>query len=216
MREKIFRFLVMGVLLFNVIGCEKSEQLDDNQVKEQEIQKINLNDTIEVSLMTVSTGSSNCFFYMFPTNLQDVFPNAKIKSADNYKYVSYWSGEERDAVDGEISEEGLTSKIDSLNFDIEQEEALTKLFEEYKSSSVTGLKNVLYSLENHRVSFSYEYLVFKDSNYESQGVTFNEQVNKILKNATRFNGPCGGYDFDEDGILNEDLCEQFNLTCDRW
>ena len=216
MREKIFRFLVMGVLLFNVIGCEKSEQLDDNQVKEQEIQKINLNDTIEVSLMTVSTGSSDCFFYMFPINLQEVFPNAQIKSSDSYKYVSYWSGEERDAVDGEISEEGLTNKIDSLNFDIEQEETLTKLFEEYKSSSVTGLKDVLYSLENHRFSFSYEYLVFKNNNYESQGAIFNEQVNKILNNATRFNGPCGGYDFDEDGILNEDLCEQFNLTCDRW
>ena len=57
---------------------------------------------------------------------------------------------------------------------------------------------------------------FKNNNYESQGAIFNEQVNKILNNATRFNGPCGGYDFDEDGILNEDLCEQFNLTCDRW
>lgn len=216
MYKKIVLFLIVGMILLGVTGCKENSLEKEDEISKQEEIKINLNDNIEVSLMTVSTGSSDCFFYMFPTNLQEVFPNSQIKSSDSYKYVSYWSGEENVAVNGEISEEGLTNKIDSLNFDTEQEEALTKLFEEYKSDSVTGLKDVLYSLENHRVSFSYEYLVFKDNNYESQGVTFNEQVNKILNNAIRFNGPCGGYDFDEDSILNEDLCEQFNLTCDRW
>lgn len=216
MYKRFVLFLIIAVILLGVTGCNGSSLEKEDEISKQEEIKINLNENIEVSLMTVSTGSSDCFFYMFPINLQEVFPNAQIKSSDSYNYVNYWSGEERDVISGEISEEGLTNKLKLLNFDTEKEDAFINLLDEYKERKNAGIKNIEYSLENHRFSFSYEYLVFKNNNYESQGVIFNEQVNKILNNAIRFNGPCGGYDFDEDSILNEDLCEQFNLTCDRW
>ena len=60
------------------------------------------------------------------------------------------------------------------------------------------------------------YLVFKDESIKTDGEEFNEKVNKALEESIRFNGPCGGFDFAKEEILNEELCNEYNLTCDRW
>ena len=45
--------------------------------------KINLNNNISITEYHVSSGTINCFYYMFVTNLQEVFPTAEISKINN-------------------------------------------------------------------------------------------------------------------------------------
>lgn len=202
--------LLCGVLLFSITGCNN----DTDAVEEEN--KINLNDNVEVSIQTKSTSTADHFFYMFVTNLQEVFPSANIKNNDHYYYVSYWVGNEEDATDGEISEEGLRNHFNSLDFDADLEEAITNIFNKYQNNAFSGIKDVEYTLDNHRLTYTYHYLTFKNGDYNSEGDTLNREVEEILKDSTRFNGPYGGFDHSEDVILTEDLCNEYHLECDRW
>ena len=53
--------------------------------------KINLNNNISVTEYHISSGTINCFYYMFVTNLQEVFPTAEIsKINNNPSEVDFW------------------------------------------------------------------------------------------------------------------------------
>lgn len=214
--KKIFLGLLCEILLIGITGCGSDSKTNGNTTNKQENNKINLNDNIEVTINTKSTGTPDCFFYMFATNLQEVFPNAQIDNYNNYRSVSYWSGTENDGVDGEITEEGLNNNINFLQFNSDQETAVVDLFKQYQNDTYEGIKEVKYTFENHRLTFSYNYLVFKNNDYKFYGETLNSKVQQILLGATRFKGTCGGFDFSEDIILTEDLCSEYNLSCDRW
>ena len=216
MKKKIFLFLLCGTFLFAVTGCGNDSNTNDNPTSKQKNSKINLNDNIEVTINTKSTGTPDCFFYMFTTNLQEVFPNAKIDNYNNYRSVSYWMGNASDSVTGEITEEGLTNNINSLQFNSNQEIAIIDLFKQYQDDVYEGIKEVNYTFENHRLTFSYDYLVFKNNDYKSDGENLDSKVQQILLDATRFEGTCGGFDFSEETTLTEDLCDEYHLSCDRW
>lgn len=214
--KKIFLGLLCGVLLLGITGCGSDSKANDNTVTEQENNKINLSDNIEVTINTKSTGTKDCFFYMFATNLEEVFPMAEIDNYNNYRSVSYWVGPSADATDGEITEEGLTNNINSLQFNTNQETAIVDLFKQYQDNTYEGIREVEYTFENHRLTFSYDYLTFKNNDYKSEGVTLDSEAQKILVNAIRFKGTCGGFDYNEDTTLTEELCDEYNLNCDRW
>ncbi|HIS17635.1 MAG TPA: hypothetical protein IAC02_03365, partial [Candidatus Coprovivens excrementavium] len=117
MKKKIF-ILLCFFLLLCLTGCGKN-QSNEKEEDTQEV-KYNLNDNIEVVIMTESTGLSECFFYMFATNLSDVFPQAQIESDGDYHYVTYWSGSADDRAEGEIAEDDLSDNLESLKFNIEK------------------------------------------------------------------------------------------------
>src|SRR5690625_2873455 len=103
MKKKIF-ILLCFFLLLCLTGCGKTQSNEKEEDIQEEV-KYNLNDNIEVVIMTESTGLSECFFYMFATNLSDVFPQAQIESDGDYHYVTYWSGSADDRAEGEIAED---------------------------------------------------------------------------------------------------------------
>ena len=217
--KKILSLILCGFMCCTLLtGCggkENNESNDPTDVNKEE-NKINLNDNIEVSIETKSTSTADHFFYMFVTNLQDVFPNADIKSNDNYSYVSYWVGNEEDTADGEISEEGLQNNFDLLKFDSDLEEKITNVFNKYQNNTYAGIKDVEYVLDNHCLTYTYQYITFKNSDYNSEGDVLNQEVEEILQDSTRFNGPYGGFDHSEEVILTEELCSEYHLECDRW
>lgn len=214
MKKKLILYLLCGTITLAIIGYGNNSNTNEDLINEQD--KINLNDNIEVSVNTKSTGTKDCFFYMFVTNLQEVFPNAKIDSYNDYDSVSYWIGPAVDASDGEITEEELENNINSLHFNSAEENAIINLFKKYQNNTYKGIKKVEYTYENHRLTFTYDYLVFTKNDYKSDGETLNSKVQDILLNATKFKGTCGGFDFNEDTILTEELCDEYNLICDRW
>lgn len=178
---------------------------------------INLNDDISVTLYHIDTGNPSCFFYMHATNLESVFPNAEItKNNNGISYVYYSPFEDVYALETEISDEDITNNLDAIKFNTTKENKLKNTFEKYKNSKYSGISNITYSIDNHRISFSYDYIFFNGLDVESDGMKANEEIQEILTGSTLFRGPCGSYDTYSNDVLTEELCDEYNLKCDRW
>ena len=178
---------------------------------------INLNDDISVTLYHIDTGNPSCFFYMHATNLESVFPNAEItKNNNGISYVYYSPFEDAYALETEISDEDITNNLDTIKFNTTKENKLKNTFEKYKNSKYSGISNITYSIDNHRISFSYDYIFFNGLDVELDGMKANEEIQEILTGSTLFKGPCGGYDTYSNDVLTEELCDEYNLKCDRW
>lgn len=185
---------------------EKNEETNVNS------NKINLNDKVMVTEYTVEYMNKDCWFLMFATNLKEVFPNAVISGSGPYS-VTYWAGP--NAVETEISEAGLTENFNLLKFDTANETKLLNILAKYKNG-YKGVAEVEYANNNHRINFKYRYIEFVDSSYEQVGKNADAAVDDILKNATRFNGPCGFAEENKKVELTEELCSKYSLDCGRW
>lgn len=178
---------------------------------------INLNDDISVTLYHIDTGNPSCFFYMHATNLESVFPNAEItKNNNGISDANYSPFEDIYALETEISNEDITNNLDAIKFNTTKENKLKNTFEKYKNSKYSGISNITYSIDNHRISFSYDYIFFNGLDVESDGMKANEEIQEILTGSTLFRGPCGSYDTYSNDVLTEELCDEYNLKCDRW
>lgn len=180
--------------------------------------KINLNNNISVTEYFVSSGSTNCFFYMFVSNLGEVFPDADIgKLNNNPAYVGFFPDKETRRED-EVSSEEIDEFLSNgtLKINASWENNFKSVMNKYKSGSYKGIANVDYGEENHRFMFSYDYLSFNGLKVNSSGESANKEIQNALVNATKFMGPCGGFDSYENKILDEELCSKYNLDCDRW
>ena len=180
--------------------------------------KINLNNNISITEYHVSSGTINCFYYMFVTNLQEVFPTAEIsKINNNPATVDFWHTKQ-DRQDYEVSTEEINEyvKNGTLKINTAKETSFKNTLDKYKNGSYKGIANVNYTEENHRFTFTYDYISFNGLKVSSNGEAANKEIQGILSSATKFEGPCGGFDGYENKILNEELCSKYNLDCGRW
>ena len=180
--------------------------------------KINLNNNISITEYHINSGNIDCFYYMFVTNLQEVFPTAIItRNSNKPDEVDFWhTKQDRQAyeVSTEEIDEYLASK--TLRVDTAKEGSFKNILEKYKKGSYKGIANVTYTEENHRFTFSYDYISFNGLNVSANGEQANKEIQNILASSTKFNGPCGGFDNYENKTLTEELCSKYNLDCDRW
>ena len=173
--------------------------------------KINLNNNLSATVYTKSTGSQNCFFYIFASNLQDLYPDASYSAISNgTTRVTFWLGPAEDD-ENEISLDDLNNS--NLVFNSSRENALESTLKQYDNTP--GFSLVSFNNDNHKISFEYEYITFNGLDV-ADGTTANKEVVNALKGAYLFQGPCGGYDASENITVNEEICEKFNLDCDRW
>ena len=180
--------------------------------------KINLNNNISITEYHVSSGTINCFYYMFVTNLQEVFPTAEIsKINNNPATVDFWHTKQ-DRQDYEVSTEEINEyvKNGTLKINTAKETSFKNTLDKYKNGSYKGIANVNYTEDNHRFTFTYDYISFNGLKASSNGEAANKEIQGILSSATKFEGPCGGFDGYENKILNEELCSKYNLDCGRW
>ena len=180
--------------------------------------KINLNNNISITEYHVSSGTINCFYYMFVTNLQEVFPTAEIsKINNNPATVDFWHTKQ-DRQDYEVSTEEINEyvKNGTLKINTAKETSFKNTLDKYKNGSYKGIANVNYTEDNHRFTFTYDYISFNGLKVSSNGEAANKEIQGILSSATKFEGPCGGFDGYENKILNEELCSKYNLDCGRW
>lgn len=179
--------------------------------------KINLNNNISVTEYHISSGTINCFYYMFVTNLQEVFPTAEIsKINNNPSEVDFWHTSDRQ--DYEVSTEEINEYLASgaLKINTSAENNFKNILNKYKNGNYKGIANVSYTESNHRFTFTYDYISFNGLNVSSNGETANKEIQGILASSTKFNGPCGGFDGYENQTLNEELCSKYHLDCGRW
>ena len=180
--------------------------------------KINLNNNISITEYHVNDGTMDCFFYMFVSNLQEVFPEADInKINNNPAYVSFFPDKEYRASD-EVSPEEINEYLNNgtLKINTSRENTIKSILNKYKNGKYKGITNVTYTEDNHRFIFSYDYISFNGLNVNTNGESANKEIQNALSSATKFNGPCGSASSYENKILTEELCSKYNLDCDRW
>ena len=174
--------------------------------------KINLNNNLAATVYTKSTGSQNCFFYLFASNLQDLYPDAEYNAISNgTTRVSFCPFPKSDCPSSEIALDDLNNS--NLVFNTSKESSLENTLKKYDNTE--GFNLVSFNNDNHKISFEYEYITFNGLNV-ADGTTANKEVVNALKGAYLFQGPCGGYDASENITVNEEICEKFNLDCGRW
>ena len=171
-----------------------------------------MNNNLSATVYTKSTGSQNCFFYLFASNLQELYPDASYSAISNgTTRVSFWPGPAEDATSNEISLDALNNS--NLAFNTSKESSLENTLKKYDNTP--GFTLVSFNNDNHKISFEYEYITFNGLDV-ADGTTANKEVVNALKGAYLFQGPCGGYDASENITVNEEICEKFNLDCGRW
>ena len=190
---------------------EVSEEVS-NSTTPSKSNEINLNDNLKATLYHKDTGDTTCFFYMFVSNLTNVYPNLGLSDYSNsIKRAHYWPGDAADKADSEVSNDDLNNS--SLSFDASKESSLESIFAKYENAS--GINIERFNNDNHRISFTYHYITFNGLDV-ADGTKANAEIQKALDGSTLFQGPCGGYDYYENITLTEELCDEFNLTCGRW
>lgn len=174
--------------------------------------KINLNNNLSATVYKKSTGSQDCFFYIFASNLQDLYPDAEYNAISNgTTRVSFCPFPKSDCLSSEIALDDLNNS--NLVFNASKERSLENTLKKYDNTA--GFNLVSFNNDNHKISFEYEYITFNGLDV-ADGTTASKEVVNALKGAYLFQGPCGGYDASENITVNEEICEKFNLDCGRW
>ena len=174
--------------------------------------KINLNNNLSATVYTKSTGTQDCFFYLFADNLKALYPDAEYNAISNgTTRVSFCPFPKADCTSTEIAAEDLNNS--NLTFNSNKENTLENTLKKYDNTP--GFNLVSFNNDNHKISFEYEYITFNGLDV-ADGTTANKEVVNALKGAYLFQGPCGGYDASENITVNEEICEKFNLDCGRW
>lgn len=182
------------------------------------ITKINLNNNISITEYHVNDGTIECFYYMFPTNLKEVFPEAEIsKINNNPATVDFWhTKQDRQAY--EVSTEEINEYLASgvLKINNSAENNFKNILNKYKNGNYKGIANVTYTEDNHRFTFSYDYISFNGLNVSANGEQASKEIQNSLSSSTKFMGPYGEASSYENKTLTEELCSKYNLDCDRW
>ena len=103
--------------------------------------------------------------------------------------------------------------IEKLSFNEDKELDLEKTLNKYKNSN--GFNLISFKNNNHKISLEYEYITFNGLDV-ADGTKANNAILNALKGFFLLQGPCGGFDQQENIIVNEEICTKFNLDCGRW
>ncbi len=208
-KEYNFDNVVTSNLTLKAIWKKNSITNESSSSGNTTTSKINLNNNISATIYTKSTGNESCFFYMYPTNLSEVFPNIKYEVYNGINRATLCPFPKSDCLDTEVALED----IEKLSFNEDKELDLEKTLNKYKNSN--GFNLISFKNNNHKISLEYEYITFNGLDV-ADGTKANNAILNALKGFFLLQGPCGGFDQQENIIVNEEICTKFNLDCGRW
>lgn len=163
------------------------------------INRINLNDNILVQEWP--NAGMLCGYRSFVNgNITDVIPD--------YNTWEY------------LSDDDFTLISNTLGFNTEKENNAITILKQMESNLPIGIKNFSYKSNNHQFSYHWSglnlYGDYDDFSKEwlNQRLTWENNLNIAFEGSTVFNTGCG--DAPEPVLLTEELCNEYNLTCDRW
>ncbi len=208
-------------------GSSQGSEESGNKGVESTYEKINLNENILVNYTGYGYGHCGGGNLVFATNLETLFPGyvynhqLVLIDASTKDTVASW-GED---VSHYLIREEYEAKESQIEYDTNKENNMVSVFEQLKNSSYKGIDGFKYSFSNHRLkSFGYSGLEIQDKDtFKSldQSLTnLYNNLNNQIKNAIKdsydiYNyGGCGA--MDDPFLLTEELCNEYNLTCDRW
>lgn len=184
----------------------QSKTPEENEPKiTSTLSKINLNENIMIEIYYPGTA---CGWIYYPTNLEEIFPeyvDSKSLYLDDGSY----------GLDSNI----YYSKQDQIEYDTTKENITDNKLKTLINKKTPGIANFSYSFNEHKFKYFYNeikivdentFKALKDDLYKAQdifGDTFKDSYFVI--------GACGTGP-DNPTLLTEELCNKFNLTCDRW
>lgn len=210
------------------------------------IDKINLNENILVveNSTGISSGSVFCdkdttIDYMFVTNASSVLGEYKdygnsyiaekhssvssIKMNDYASEDDYYADVEAAC---KVAVSDFQNKKGMLIYDTAKENVAIGVLEKLKSNTNKGISGFTYDVSNHAFSYNYKYLHMEnEKSFGDFGKQFNQLYNfpeltNAFKSITYISDNCrrgcGDMYEPEVKVLNESLCNKYNLTCDRW
>lgn len=198
---KVINFIVCLSMIILISGCSN---IGDNKNS-----TFNLNDNIFVYEDTIGQ-NDNCGYSMFVLNLSSVFKNVSISK----NRVIYFQDDDSKKSEDWLSERAINEELGNLKFDTAKE-AIAKEILSIVTGKEEGLFNFYYKYDNHKFVYNYEYIRFKDLKYKTKAMDLNNKINVIFKDSIIFSRSCKEI-LGEYIILNEALCNKYNLTCDRW
>ena len=153
-KEYNFDNVVTSNLTLKAIWKKNSITNESSSSGNTTTSKINLNNNISATIYTKSTGNESCFFYMYPTNLSEVFPNIKYEVYNGINRATLCPFPKSDCLDTEVALED----IEKLSFNEDKELDLEKTLNKYKNSN--GFNLISFKNNNHKISLEYEYITF--------------------------------------------------------
>ncbi len=184
---------------------------------------INLNDNIKV--IDYSAGTL-CWDYSYPINVKEVYgieldsfhfmeTERKIVEEKYKKELENLNEKDRE----KFIEEKQIEVDDMHSLLIYDEEKTNEVYDKLNNLSKAeneGIVNFKVSLNNNKITYGYEYLLFEDDyiSFEKDITNFKTKLDNILKDAFYIGGGCG--DYEDYTVLDENICDKYNLSCDRW
>lgn len=217
MKKKLMSILLCILLCLFLTSCGDSNQTGSEKESDLSQDKIiNLNDNVYY-YTDIQLTDKDCGGFGFPTNVESIIDEKWISSYDNLKSV--------DKIE-------LLSH-DDIIYDEEKEKATEKEWNKLEKPK-RGVANYSIGYDNHEFYFGYWYIsLLKDEegtafsqedeyyelskNIDSEINSFKEKAYSIIKekDGYRFQGTCGG-PATEILLLDETVCDKYNLSCDRW
>lgn len=199
-----------------------SNNSSHNKTISSTIDKINLNDFISVAINYYRY--STPYAYMYPTNLSELEP--KVGNKTNLVVVD---DDTIDPYGNKVSEYDFVwskwnkSILPNLKYDTAKEKKVESGLNNLVNKKTKGVKLTV-STNNHQYYYQYKYLTIDNKDFSSINsafTTLRNNLNKELNNVTS-----GGVYIDflnSYGVypkyyktLDEELCSEYNLVCDRW
>lgn len=211
MGKSLAKIFLCGLLVCLVSGCGKKSQED--QIEQQ---KINLNDNIYY-VVDVELNSRECGGYAYPVDAEEIIAS---------RWFTSYSGMK------EVDKNELFSHSD-VNYDNEKERIS---LEEWTTltAPTSGVKDFESGYIEHHFYFSYWYInLLKDAagnkfkegdkyyqlatDIESEVFSFKTQARSIIvsRDGYHLKGTCKSPAYDI-LLLDEKVCDEYNLNCDRW
>ena len=210
----------------------EKEEVVIKDTTESRIEKINLNENILFyhSGNGFGSGCGVKRYMIFATNLETLFPGY-VKN----KTISIITQQDidRNKEEGfELDTTGLLmnteweAKKSQIIYDTTKEANLVKAFDTIASTKTKGINKFEYEFSNHELkSYSYGTISLEESN---KFITLSNSLNSIRKKLdsqissatngmytiTDYFGGCGSMEPPE--LLTEEVCNKYNLTCERW
>lgn len=210
MGKSFVKVFLCGLLFIMIVGCGKIEE------QEEEKPSINLNDDIYYAIIKENEGMA-CGGFAYPVNAEEVIAE---------RWFSSYSGMK------EVDKNELFSHSE-IDYDMEMESIS---LEEWNllSAPERGVKDFESGFVEHQFYYSYSYIaLLKDSfgtefktddeyykiatEINNEVYAFKTQIRSIIvsRNGYHLKGTCSSNAFDV-LLLDENVCEEYNLDCGRW
>lgn len=163
------------------------------------VDKINLNENIKVE--EKSYGYCGDSYYIAASNIKEVFGNYY----DGYMVY--------------FNDSSINFDTSNLIYDESKTNEAYAKMEAAAKKKTKGFKNIILKRNGNKLTFQFGYLEitgkygYFSEEYNLKVANYRNELSDITKSLTLVAHRCGSLN---EMVLNEALCSEYNLTCDRW